>query len=530
MKFDDLSLEKLRDLARSKKGHPGLKGFTTMKKDDLKKAIKKHFKVGGGSLEERANPLIKGDQYRLRTDVAGTGRKKDPFKAMNETLKKRNAPKKNKNPYPAPKGEMKDNLEDFAEPIVHPADKVVFADGPINQPEKRVVPQFRNQKYRALNPEKALLEEAEYNRAHGIATKTPIAALRTAYEHRHGDDDSDSSADYFVIPDDVHAEMVRNSRGGTLQEMPDEIIRKIEGYLPFEGTVGENFLGEQTRIPHTAIRSGQPRLSEILNHPEARTADRTRVPRAFFDTTRQHMRDREEVGSEIYSDAIFGERDNMYAGAPEYTSIDKPRKHKRIGENPLGSPLERNQFDLDLPMRKKAKGGKLVQVLRNFVDKIKARRDARGSGPPLQRTDRSSPVKEPRPKKPPTPVKGGQVSESVKHKARDLVVGGANMTKTNYLTPCWRGYETVPGKEVYTKGSCRKIGGKGAEEDDDDIDFDDIKWGKFTDQLNRYNSQNKKNLDLCGFADLILSNPKKYTMTTQRRARFYKNVLAKKKC
>ena len=65
------------------------------------------------------------------------------------------------------------------------------------------------------------------------------------------------------------------------------------------------------------------------------------------------------------------------------------------------------------------------------------------------------------------------------------------MTKTNYLTPCWRGYESVPGKEVYTKGSCKKIGGKGAD-DDDDIDFDDIKWGKFTDQLNRYNSQNKK--------------------------------------
>ena len=83
--------------------------------------------------------------------------------------------------------------------------------------------------------------------------------------------------------------------------------------------------------------------------------------------------------------------------------------------------------------------------------------------------------------------------------------------------------------EVYTKGSCRKIGGKGAD-DEDDIDFDDIKWGKFTDQLNRYNSQNKKDLDLCQFADLILSNPKKYTMTTQRRARFYKNVLAKKKC
>jgi hypothetical protein len=215
------------------------------------------------------------------------------------------------------------------------------------------------------------------------------------------------------------------------------------------------------------------------------------------------MRDRVQEQAETQADAIFGDRDNIYPGAPHESSVLKPRKHKRIGENPIGAPTDRAQISTDLPKMKRAKGGKLVHVLRNFVDKIKARRDAR--------------------------VKGGQVSESVKHKARDLVVGGANMTKTNYLTPCWRGYESVPGKEVYTKGSCKKIGGKGAD-DEDDIDFDDIKWGKFTDQLNRYNSQNKKNLDLCQFADLILSNPKKYTMTTQRRARFYKNVLAKKKC
>jgi len=483
MKFDDLPLEKLRDLARTKKGHPGLKGFTTMKKDDLKKAIKKHFKVGGGSLEERANPLIKGDKYRMRTDVAGTGRKKDPFKAMNETLKKKNAPIK-KNPYPAPKGKMKDDLEDFDIP-----ENVAkrLAEKQAARP-----PLFQNKKYSALNPEKALLERAIYNRDHGIATKTPIAALTTAYKHSQGrDSDSDSSSDYFVIPDDVHAEMVRNMKGGSLQDMPDEIIRKIEGYLPFEGTVRENGL------PLTATRSGQPRLSETLNYPGARTSHSRELSRNFFDTARQHVHDRVQGQAETHTDRIFGDRDNMYEGAPELSEISKPRKHKRIGEAPIGSPADR--LNLDLPMRKKARGGKLLGLLKKFVKNVK---DGK--------------------------IKGGQVSESVKHKARDLVVGGANMTKTNYLTPCWRGYESVPGKEVYTKGSCRKIGGKGA--DDDDIDFDDIKWGKFSDQLNRYNSQNKKDLDLCQFADLILSNPKKYTMTTQRRARFYKNVLAKKKC
>lgn len=92
-------------------------------------------------------------------------------------------------------------------------------------------------------------------------------------------------------------------------------------------------------------------------------------------------------------------------------------------------------------------------------------------------------------------AKGGQISEKVKDMAQSIDVSG-----------------------------------KGVGDDDDDIDFDDIKWGKFTDQLDRYNSQNKKNIGLCQFADLILRNPKKYTVTTQRRARFYKNVLAKKKC
>lgn len=91
-------------------------------------------------------------------------------------------------------------------------------------------------------------------------------------------------------------------------------------------------------------------------------------------------------------------------------------------------------------------------------------------------------------------ITGGQISEKVKEMANNIDVIGAG------------------------------VGG------DDDIDFDDIKWGKFSDQLKRYNSQNSKNLDLFQFADMILSHPKKFSVTTERRARFYKNVLAKKKC
>ena len=78
-----------------------------------------------------------------------------------------------------------------------------------------------------------------------------------------------------------------------------------------------------------------------------------------------------------------------------------------------------------------------------------------------------------------------------------------------------------------------KISGAGAEEDDD-IDFDDIKWGSFTEQLKRYNATHKRKFEgdkaLCQFAEMIMKDKKKYSTKTQRRASFYLNVLAKKKC
>jgi len=164
-------------------------------------------------------------------------------------------------------------------------------------------------------------------------------------------------------------------------------------------------------------------------------------------------------------------------------------------------------------------------------------------------------------------MKKGELASALKKNFK--VVGGALEEKSGR---CWEGYKPVAGKRPYSKGSCKKAeggsithhanrlieairkikslrsgsGGQISEnvkemaknidvagtgvDGEDDIDFDELKWGKFTDQLDRYNSQNKKKLDLCQFADLILANPKKYSVTTQRRARFYKNVLAKKKC
>jgi hypothetical protein len=64
------------------------------------------------------------------------------------------------------------------------------------------------------------------------------------------------------------------------------------------------------------------------------------------------------------------------------------------------------------------------------------------------------------------------------------------------------------------------IGGKG-------IEWDDIKWGKLAGKLEKHNESHDKK-DMPEFADMILADPKKYSTTTVRQARFYRNVLKKK--
>lgn len=85
------------------------------------------------------------------------------------------------------------------------------------------------------------------------------------------------------------------------------------------------------------------------------------------------------------------------------------------------------------------------------------------------------------------------------------------------------------------------IGGNGFSSDDesmegtgfkeDDIDFDDIKWGSFTEQFNRFRKKHKKSpiKDLEQFAKMLIENKEKYNKTTIKRARFYLNVLLPKK-
>ncbi len=61
------------------------------------------------------------------------------------------------------------------------------------------------------------------------------------------------------------------------------------------------------------------------------------------------------------------------------------------------------------------------------------------------------------------------------------------------------------------------------------IDWDSMDWGSFSEQLQYYNSKNKKKMDLPKFAAMILKSPGKYKQKTVKRARFYANVLSKKK-
>ena len=60
---------------------------------------------------------------------------------------------------------------------------------------------------------------------------------------------------------------------------------------------------------------------------------------------------------------------------------------------------------------------------------------------------------------------------------------------------------------------------------EDDIDFEDMKWGSFTKQKNAFNSK----LTLKRFAEIVLKPNSKFREKTKDRARFYLNVILKKK-
>ena len=60
------------------------------------------------------------------------------------------------------------------------------------------------------------------------------------------------------------------------------------------------------------------------------------------------------------------------------------------------------------------------------------------------------------------------------------------------------------------------------------IDFEDLKWGSFSKQLEQYNRTHKPRLNLHDFAMMIVANPTKFNKRTLKRARFYINIILKK--
>ena len=60
------------------------------------------------------------------------------------------------------------------------------------------------------------------------------------------------------------------------------------------------------------------------------------------------------------------------------------------------------------------------------------------------------------------------------------------------------------------------------------IDFDEIKWGSLTKQLQAFNRKNRTKMDLESFSKHILDNPTKFIERSKDRARFYLNVIKPK--
>lgn len=58
------------------------------------------------------------------------------------------------------------------------------------------------------------------------------------------------------------------------------------------------------------------------------------------------------------------------------------------------------------------------------------------------------------------------------------------------------------------------------------MDFQKLDWGSFTKQA--YNSGFKKN-ELMDYAQHVLAHPNRFREITKRRARFYINVIGRKK-
>ncbi len=400
MKLDDLSLDKLKALAREKKGHPGVKGFSTMPKEDLKKALKKHFKLKGGSL--------------INKEVSGAGRCWDGYKAV-----------AGKKPY------SKGSCELSGGSIV------------------------KNAIMRAIDRRRAKggqMPSSFMNKAMNLSVKGGKLSSAELHDMLHGSYNLDEykGGNGWSRDDDLST--------GTSSVYRHDDGRAVVAHRGTEGTISD--WGNNLKYGST----GETGYKQTQRFKDAK--------------------DVQKKAEEKYGQSKISTIGHSQGGLlAELLGKDG---HEIITVNKATSPFSDNS------------GKSNQHDIRSDCDKVS-----------MFKTKKS---------KNDTTIKG----------KKNLLGCKDSIAEHSYDILKRKGDDHMFGRGMLGADPATwSPQGRGV---DDDIDFEDVKWGTFTKQLEAYNRQHGKNLDLCKFADMILKDTKKYQLKTVRRARFYKNVLAKKKC
>ena len=104
---------------------------------------------------------------------------------------------------------------------------------------------------------------------------------------------------------------------------------------------------------------------------------------------------------------------------------------------------------------------------------------------------------------------------------------GGELSITSLIRGIRRGDDKKPATHTRQGQKITSMKGRGVDEEDD-IDFDDIKWGSFTAMFKRFKKQNphqKKVKDLKAFAKMIQRGESKFSKKALQKANFYLNVI-----
>jgi len=392
MKLDELSLDKLKSLAREKKGHPGVKGFTKMGKEELKGALKKHFKIVGGCLVEKKVKI--NDHNLSKKNVSGGA-----LESLIQKIKDRIDSKVKGGQLPTSIMSKCGNLSVSGEGI---------KGGKLSSSE------LHDMLHGSYVP-------SEYKGGNGWSRDDDLSTATTSvYKH-----------------DDGRAVVAHRGTEGTVSDWGNNMKYATSGETGYKQT--KRFKDAKETQKKAEEKYGQNKISTIGHSQGGLLA--------------------ETLGK---------------------------NGHEIITVNKATSPFSDNS------------AGKNQHDIRSDCDKVSMFKMKKGKND--------------------TTIKGKKnlmgCKDSVKEHSYDIL----KRKDDDHMF----GEGMALGADPATWSPQ----GTGV----DDIDFEDVKWGTFTKQLEAYNKQHGTDLDLCKFADKILSDTKKYQIKTVRRARFYKNVLAKKKC